>query len=636
MKLVHFIGSHKPWHESGSFRQQPNLEAGHHADYASLVNRWFDVYERFFAANGNSATFSFPTLQAIWDVPSLTAGNFGAYNPPSLQYLKPELPSHNSQQQEGQGLAMTNKRREGHYVSMPLEAGRPDLMGNLVFLPKADSSAPHFESNFSSATSAPGHVVSTAPIVHSGPPPVPPQTLSPQPSSPAAWTPPIVAWDPARTEPPKHDKPQMEQGFHQQYDNAWDELRSPSSRTFFAAPTYKAIPKVTFQNYDKVTRQHSPDLSKVKAIFPWENKASQSSRIFPQEPSRTFESVSVKTLSPSSPTRTASLAPSNGRDFSNLSSHYSNAWDTVPAIRHYADSMQPRPVHKRQGSNIGLNGTTTSAPTSRVSNGTLRGGKANGKQTQNGSTEIRILGHGGSGPRTEGGYETGGEASSRDGDDEDEDDEESSDDTRKQDRTITKPNVVISTAATSLASGRAGARSPPVNSSRQTANNIRSTDSPSTGNSIGTTLSSIDARPEAPKRYSSFQNMVNLTADIAAVSGSAEASDRPHSSTRRLSSRTSSSETVTPATIPILSPSLPNPSDGAYRSQRVSRIFDSRTDPEHIKKEGLDALHRFVRSMEARGAALNGASSPSPAGPGAPSIARSAGIQSDMHQGRQA
>ena len=575
---MHFIGPHKPWHEPGPSRQQPGTSESHgESDYASLVNRWFSVYQRYFSVGDNKATFSFPTLQVIWDTP----GRSPAYTPPSLEDLKRKFLDTSANitwpQQKRQDFLSSSLTLEGHYVSMPLVAGRPDLMGNLVFVPPSESPMSQNEDS---------------PAVRlAAPPSLSVQFPSPQASSPEHWSPPQTPWDPAISEPPKHDRPQMESGYVQQYDNAWDEPRSASSQSFFTAPAYGAIPKVTYQDYDTVTHQHSPDISKVKAIFPWENQSTQSSsRIFPHERQQIPRPAPAPMPQPSQTSSRPYISAS--RDMSSLTSQYSNAWDNVPAIRKYADSMQVRPPQHRH------NGTAGSQSLRNVS-ASLRGARAGGPQLQSGSVESRTAANG-NGTRKGNGYDTGGEASSRDGDDEDdedEDDEDCGNGVRGQESSKHKSSA----SGVRFSVPRSGALSPPYGSSGSTHDTKRS-NSPTAQSGTSAVY-----RPELAKRTSSFQHTMGIKSESGQTSIPFDDSGR-YRAARLAASRTSSSETISPASNGIRKSSLPNPSDGAYTSKGVERVFDSRTDTDHIKKEGLDALHRFVRSMETVGAAINGAS----------------------------
>lgn len=605
---MHFIGSHKPWNEPGPSRSQiaSSEHPGSH-DYASLVNRWFSVYQRYFAKGGSQTTFTFPTLQAIWDSP----GHATTYTPPSLEDLKKTFQGLQGSQQKGGGLVHAvgaGKAIEGHYVSMPLQAGRPDLLNNIVFHPPKIPS-PHQPSSPArvGSPSLPNHHTTAAPaVVLHGKSPSPPPQQQQHPDSPRPYSPQLVTWDPAQSEPPKQDRPQMEYGFDQQYDNVWDAPRSaPSSRAFFAAPShYGSIPKITHQNYDHVTGQHSPDAQKIKPIFPWEANFRQNapSRVFPQDARPRAPSPQSQPLPPPQMSSSAPAA-SVGFNTAGLASKYSNAWDDVASIKRYADNLQgkPRPgqLHARSHSYNTAGGASHMPTHARTgSTASFYSGSRGGNQTS---------------PRKEG-YETGGEASSRDGDDEDEDDE----DDAGEDSGYARRNAALKSRQGQSGSGnngRSNGSGGGDGSGRSPPHSMRS--GPSTSRSIPPPHF---ARPAAVKRNDSYQNMANLTANVAAagpvgaspispaVSPSILAAAAARSGAaplnRYAAQRTSSSETVTPATGNGSSSAggLPHPSSGEYQSQRVSRVFDPATATDVIREEGLNALHRFVRNMEARGA----------------------------------
>lgn len=724
IKVVHFIGQDKPWHQAGQ-RQNPstsvvtnNGKAQH--DYASLLDRWFSVYQRYFGTTNNT-TFTFPTLQAVWDAPSSSLAR-AAYTPPSLEQLKKQFQGVHDAHNIAMGGYKSNlslkqqagmRSMEGHYVSMPLAAGRPDLLGARVFVPKVaqpptPEQAPSLDQG-AGPTVAPTHIVSPTPIkpeiqVETALTPPQPQEHHhhhhhqehhhhhQQPAETKSWSPQNVSWDPARSEPPKNDRPQMEAGFHYQAENVWDAPRSSSSqKNFFKPPVhYGSIPAVTHQNYSEVARA-SPDQSKLKPVFPWESTSSYSpslggaqhghqapykpTRVFPPEQQREKMKLTPSRPAPppptgssNSPSSSRSHTPSNAQyhydqhhshdqhhqqhhhhhhahsgydgqhrhgqnqqgaaapspvitDFANLSSAYGNAWDSVEGIRRYAKNLQGNgnggrsasANGRRHGPGVGGNGGqsrsssssahhhnqhsqhSSSASYSSTAGSTASGGSAShphapstssahsrsasyqaGMSTNSGnaprssSVGTQVGGIGGNAgdhsrqrttSSTGSGYDTGGEASSRDGDDEDEDDEDDPIDRRVsiKFRSSNRGLSPASLAPTSL-----------------------------------------------PSHHHQQQSQQHSSAATHQQGGS-----------RFLpTSRTSSSETVTPASqssssFPGSSASagitnLPDTSSGAYKPQRVSRVFDPATATDVIRKEGLDALHRFVRSMEAKGAAANG------------------------------
>jgi len=692
IKVVHFIGQEKPWHQVGHRSpQMPSSTSSSSSpsstsvanngkaqrDYASLLDSWFGVYEKYFGST-STTTFTFPTLQAVWDAPSSSSGHSrAAYTPPSLEELKKQFQGVS----QGQSIAMGGykgnlslsqqagvRAMEGHYVSMPLTSGRPDLLGARVFVPKVEKpaspeNAPIPDDETSPAI-PPTHLVSPTPIK----PEIALQAASP--SHPItqeanrAWSPANVSWDPARSEPPKNDRPQMEAGFHYQAENVWDTPRSSSSqKTFFKPPhQYGGIPTITHQNYSQVTRS-SPDQSKLKPVFPWESTTTSNngtgsapyykpSRVFPPEQQREKMKLTPSRPAPPPPTSSssgtgASNSPSGSRshtpqgsspyqyhydgqhqhqhhhhethdhhhrahsgydnqhqsghhnastaspvitDFANLSAAYGNAWDNVEGIRKYAKGLQGNGNRssssanggKRQSPGIGGSSNNARSSThhhghqhhSSASQGTSSSGSSiaahphaptiSSSHSRSASIQAGNVRTGSSTTVTNAapdhnrqrttsstgsGYDTGGEASSRDGDDEDEDEEDDPIDRRMA----------------------------PIKFRNRSSPNSVPSNLPSTINPNGT-------RFQASSRSSSSETVT-----------------QHHNS-----------HTITSSSHPGIAggssgyTNLPDTSSGGYKPNRVSRVFDPSTATDVIRKEGLEALHRFVRSMEAKGAAVNG------------------------------
>jgi len=130
------------------------------------------------------------------------------------------------------------------------------------------------------------------------------------------------------------------------------------SRNFFEAPPPPEIPETLRRqgHYRQVTGEdelgetRSPDRSKVKNIFPWEDKPRHMpERIFPSadapSPSsfiNTVTSPEPQTLSPPTPSRAQTLSPLHGLP---VTLTYANAWDSVPSIQKYASRLvRPPPA----------------------------------------------------------------------------------------------------------------------------------------------------------------------------------------------------------------------------------------------------------------------------------------------------
>lgn len=199
--------------------------------------------------------------------------------------------------------------------------------------------------------------------------PFPEQGSVPRPSSP-----PLISWNPA-VEPPPNDPPPPS-GFPADtyFTNVWDETRSQSSShtqkgspgqpsEFFQAPPPPQIPEAlrTQGHYRNVTGEAAtgstpgPDRSKVKPVFPWEDKPRQMPRrVFPESdaPSPTHFIKPKPQTSPTIPPTTAPKAPERkplkrspvSPPGLPTSLNYSNAWDNVPSIQNYASRLvRPSP-----------------------------------------------------------------------------------------------------------------------------------------------------------------------------------------------------------------------------------------------------------------------------------------------------
>ncbi|TFK30886.1 hypothetical protein FA15DRAFT_37011 [Coprinopsis marcescibilis] len=197
--------------------------------------------------------------------------------------------------------------------------------------------------------------------------------LKPQESSKRPTSPPLLAWNPA-LEPPPNDPPGLSSFPSDTYfPNLWDQPQansvqdrsngSPStSINFFQPPPPPSIPSTLIKqgHYRNVTGEDSlspsPDRTKVKYLFPWEEKPRVlPNRVFPDSdapPPALF-------LSPGSPSQTSTAAPSTPEQpkstplarIHNLSPlvglppslTYSNAWDSVPSIQKYASKLTRPP-----------------------------------------------------------------------------------------------------------------------------------------------------------------------------------------------------------------------------------------------------------------------------------------------------
>ncbi|KAI0052520.1 glycosyltransferase family 8 protein [Auriscalpium vulgare] len=198
------------------------------------------------------------------------------------------------------------------------------------------------------------------------------QTPPPQ-QPPRPVSPPMMSWNPA-IEPPPNTVPVSNFPTSTYFPNAWDEAsdhhtaseHSPvrdNTSPFFAAPPPSRIPERLLQERhyanvlgDRGDAVPSPDRSKVKPVFPWEDSPRHMpGRVFPSSdsppPGVFLQPVPEASPSPSPPTQSSpqsyspvSYSPTT-RSPGGLPSNfgYMNAWDGVPSIQKYASRLMRSP-----------------------------------------------------------------------------------------------------------------------------------------------------------------------------------------------------------------------------------------------------------------------------------------------------
>lgn len=182
-------------------------------------------------------------------------------------------------------------------------------------------------------------------------------------------SPPMMSWNPAIEPPPDTAPPPNAFPADTYFSNVWDLTPSrqndqshdgpspPDSGGFFQPPPASIIPEPLLKqgHYRNVTGESSlgatpsPDRSKIKPVFPWEEAPRiMPARVFPDSdapPPSLF-------LSPESQSQTSATAPSTPETrpaprtqiLSPLyglpaAFSYSNAWDNIPSIQHYASRL---------------------------------------------------------------------------------------------------------------------------------------------------------------------------------------------------------------------------------------------------------------------------------------------------------
>ncbi|KAG6914634.1 hypothetical protein DXG01_016195 [Tephrocybe rancida] len=466
ISAIHFIGPNKPWNSisyRSPFTSQPIVSATPQQayDYNSLVDHWYDVYDRHYRSQPASRPqFESKRYESAWNQ---------AGGPPQESTLS--LGELRRLAIEGMSAASAtpydrprdDERPDGQYQSLPLE-GRLDLMRPKKATPTDDMpptipmvsavdsrerkrpeplSSEYFEEDphtpvarhvniptetqprlRTPPTPGPNEI---PPSPHPHPIPLPPVTpgidsgtpsflsfptpsepespsrrphklkapqfehvehLSPLPglfkqqpeqhkAPPRPHSPTMLLWNPA-IEPPPTETPAVTAFPTSTYfTNAWDASPTklsqqpsqqphtpvPDSRALFEPLPRSDIPESLIKqgHYRNVTGEDqqgatpSPDSTKVKAVFPWEEKPRHlPGRIFPVTDSPkpalflSPESQSSQTSSelPTTPEVRSARPPAILSPLQGLppSFVYPNAWDNVPSIQKYASRLARPPV----------------------------------------------------------------------------------------------------------------------------------------------------------------------------------------------------------------------------------------------------------------------------------------------------
>ena len=190
----------------------------------------------------------------------------------------------------------------------------------------------------------------------------------PPPSPPRPASPPKVNWNPAIEPPPNTQPPVSAFPSDTYFPNVWDKAPSklhdqtfqPGSTgaepggVFFRPPPTPEIPRDLRKqgHYRNVTGDDgmgmspSPDRSKVKSVFPWEEKPRQMpERTFPDYDAPPPELFSNPESTPSPPAVSLTPIQSASPPQTPLprglprSLAFTNAWDNVPSIQKYAERL---------------------------------------------------------------------------------------------------------------------------------------------------------------------------------------------------------------------------------------------------------------------------------------------------------
>ncbi|KAL4982426.1 hypothetical protein BDW68DRAFT_192169 [Aspergillus falconensis] len=374
ISLIHFIGSQKPWNMS---RQVAPFDS----PYNQLLGRWWTIYDRhyrsvaiapFLPVSGATSHNQLPQPEVPHDQqPNYSPPEGASHAPVQASYysesssapLPAEQPSHyvhaehhtkNPFHEAVISVVPQYVRGEEHvraYIQQqPDQEHVHFVQPPSVREPSAPTEPAHPSEQYSSQTPQP-----PAPIETQG-------ALSPQPPprEELIFEAPKAEWDASREPPPLNSKPEGIALESKTY------TMSEDHQLFQPPESYPEAPKNMYYQVPET----KPEPQKLRQIFPWEANALKPTRVFAddaRQPKSLVSPTSVEedsgTSKSSQPTSWTSEAPSlPGESFDSYSRL--NAWDEVPEIQKYIQSIQQaRKARVQVLSGVPGQPKATSAPT---------------------------------------------------------------------------------------------------------------------------------------------------------------------------------------------------------------------------------------------------------------------------------
>ncbi|KAJ9246675.1 CAZyme family GT8 [Paecilomyces variotii] len=386
ISLLHFIGAQKPWN-------LPRQVLPREAPYNQLLGRWWATYDRHYRPEVTSyepgysqvlpqtvPRHGIPEMVKTVDTPSaLSTRSAQIYQPAPVRPVKV------ASKETGRTTGSTQQRHsEGHFhVHQPPAQVTEDASVNIPQVvpdkppqyqvqeqariasavpqyvrgeehvsayiqpshePQQHAWQPHREEPWHEQQAPP------APAVVHQPPPQ--KTQSPEPPKERPFSPPKAEWDASREPPPQNSKPEAMALQTQTY------TMSKDTKLFRPPGAYPEAPKDMWYKVPET----KPEPSNITPIFPWETRAPKPTRVFPDEVSETSEfQSSTRPRSPSlvtdasGPSTETPSTPPYSQEPSDPWTTYtrSNAWDEVPEISKYIESIQ----HSRKAKTQVISGT---------------------------------------------------------------------------------------------------------------------------------------------------------------------------------------------------------------------------------------------------------------------------------------
>ncbi|KAI1079285.1 glycosyltransferase family 8 protein [Whalleya microplaca] len=361
INMVHFIGADKPWFKGR------NAETGS-SPFNEMTGRWWSVYDRHYRVPSPTPTPSATSQPTPELVQYLTKGE---YQPKAshIQTTGEPYSDHHGGHEQSSQHASPHVYQQEHHDAPPHESHDhhdhdhvPSPRGHVEALPGAtvQESGPTTSPSAvsSSSTAVEGtHAEAREEQVHGSHYGAPPHQ-EPE-HKPAPFQPTMSSWDAQRQPPPTNSKPEAVDFPATVYEMSRD------STPYVAPQRYPSPPKDMW--YEIPKEPPAPPAEPPKAIFPWENHRPPPTRVFIDELPRKYEPEPDESSTPTGVARPLpALQSSSESSFTDASTveqksepvtpttptiHVTpsnpwttytrtNAWDEVPEIERYVDSIQ--------------------------------------------------------------------------------------------------------------------------------------------------------------------------------------------------------------------------------------------------------------------------------------------------------
>ncbi|KAL3495431.1 hypothetical protein BJX62DRAFT_222637 [Aspergillus germanicus] len=336
ISMIHFIGSQKPWSMS---RQVAPFDS----PYNQLLGRWWTIYDRHYRPIPTPSKVTWATEQSQ---PVQVEPAHEHYHEHRQEHHHVHHHEHEQHHQE-----QHREQPREHHAPDPIVSAVPQYVRGeehvrtYIQPQQYQQPAPHFVQPLSEQR----HTVASEPVHHPDPvqphahqqaPPVVETHHQPTPQPPpeveTTFEAPKAEWDASREPPPLHSKPEGIALETKTY------TMSEDHQLFQPPESYPEAPKNMYYQVPPT----KPQPEKLAQIFPWETNAPKPTRVFANDEPQVQQTILPESPKEESRTSQSSLQASWTSEATSLPSESwdtysrSNAWDEVPEIQQYIQTIQ--------------------------------------------------------------------------------------------------------------------------------------------------------------------------------------------------------------------------------------------------------------------------------------------------------